>query len=412
MKTQRPTLEALMHSQNSTRWPDRWNLVYDEVMDDFEKNGCVLLDPAYYDKISEKYGILKDFKEDYKLAAEETAKDEGLSRVLALICDTMRHRETAMAESGALELPHNADGSYDIKYEMITALAMTYMADYTYGLLTSRGLPEKHINYAMNVFDGMIKTYKARNEGRAGAMSWSWYQLGVDAKLFELGSLQIEMQAKFPTRATVFENADGKTVALAKDVKFHKDGHVLGAANFTDEEGAWEPTIEETDDAYVGYAYDEYGKVKKEKLVLSKSEWHVAINTGDPMIALHIPPACRFSAEAIDESFELTKEFARTYYPEFDYKGFVCGSWLMDLNLVDLIGKEKNISKFCKRFDRLSIKSSARSVFSFVFLQGDVNNVDYSALPENTSLERALKAHYLGGGAIHEYYGYIPKSKL
>ena len=412
MKTVRPTLEELMRSQNSSRWPARWSEVYDDVMDDFDKNGCILLDPAYYDEISEKYGILRAFKEDYKLAASEIAKDEGLSRVLALICDTMRHRETAMAESNALELPHNADGSYDIKYEMVTALAMSYMADYTYSLLKARNLPEHHIDYAMNVFDGMIKTYKARNEGRAGAMSWAWYQLGVDARLFEVGSLQIEMQAKFPPRATVFESNDGKTVALAKDVRFHKDGHVLGAANYTDEDGAWEPTIEENDKAYIGYAYDEYGKVKGEKITLNKDEWHVLINTGDPMISLHIPPSCRFSHEAIEESFALIKEFAKKYFPEFDYKGFICGSWLMDLNLVDLIGEEKNISKFCKRFDRLSIKSAARSVFSFVFLQSDVNNVDYAALPENTSLERALKKHYLDGGVIHEYYGYISKSKI
>lgn len=412
MKTQRPTLETLMYSQNSTRWPDRWNLVYDEVMDDFEENGCVLLDPAYYDKISEKYGILKDFKEYYKAAAIETAKDDGLSRVLALICDTMRHRDTAMAESNALELPHNADGSYDIKYEMITALAMAYMADYTYGLLKARDLPEHQINYAMNVFDGMIKTYRARNEGRAGAMSWSWYQLGVDARLFELGALQIEMLAKFPARATVFENLNGYTIALAQNVTIHKDGHVLGSANYEDKEGSWSLAIEETDEAFCGYAYDSYGLVKREKITLNKSEWHKLIEPGDPMIGLHIPPQKTMSPETIDKAFADTVEFAAKYYPEFEYKGFICGSWLMDGHLIDILGEDKNISKFCKRFDRIAIKSSGRSVFSFVFLKADVNNVNYAALPENTSLERALKKHYLDGGVIHEYYGYIPKSKI
>ncbi len=412
MRTERPTLEELMRSQNSTRWPARWSEVYDEVMDDFEKNGCVLLDPDYYDRIGEKYGMLRDFREDYKRAAIEIARDEGLSRVLALICDTMRHRTTAMAESNALELPHNADGSYDIKYEMITALAMTYMADYTYGILKERNLPEHQIDYAMNVFDGMIKTYKARNEGRAGAMSWAWYQLGVDAKLFDMGRLQIEMGAKFPIRATVYENANGDTLALAQNTTLHRDGQVLGSAGYEDAEGSWEPTVEETDTAYIGYAYDNYGFVKKEKLTLDKREWKKLIEPGDPMIALHIPPVSGMTPESIDRAFADTVEFAAKYYPEFEYKGFICGSWLMDLHIVDLIGEDKNISKFCKRFDRISIKSSARSVFSFVFLQTDVNNVDLAALPESTSLERALKSHYLGGSAIHEYYGYIPKSKI
>jgi hypothetical protein len=44
---------------------------------------------------------------------------------------------------------------------------------------------------------------------------------------------------------------------------------------------------------------------------------------------------------------------------------------------------------------------------SFVFLQKDVNNVDYAALPENTSLERALKKHYLEGKKIYDTFGYI-----
>ena len=412
MDSNRPTLEELMHSQNSSRWPARWSEVYDEVMDDFENNGCVLLDPSYYDEISDRYGILKDFKEDYKLAAREISKDSGLSRVLALICDTMKHRSTAMEESDALELPHNADGSYDIKYEMITALAMTYMVDYTYGHLKARNLPEHHIDYAMNVFDGMIKTYKVRNGDRVGAMSWSWYQLGVDARLFELGSLQMEMQASFPSYATVFENNAGKTVALANNAKFHREGHVFGAANYTDEEGAWEATIEESNEAYVGYAFDDYGKLKRERTVLSKSEWHVLINAGDPMISVHIPPAAKLSDEAIEEAFALTKEFADLYYPEFDYKGFICSSWLMDRHLVDMLGEKSNISRFCKRFNRISKKSPARSVFSFVFLRSDVDNVDYASLPENTSLERALKKHYLDGGAVHEYYGYIPRGKI
>jgi len=412
MKSVRPSFETLMRSQNMTRWPVRWESVYDEVMEDFEKNGCVLLDPDYYDRIGEKYGMLRDFRDDYKLAAIETAKDEELSRVLALICDTMRHRKTAMAEADAIDLPHNADGSYEIKYEMITALAMAYMADYTYGLVKARDLPEHQISYAMNVFDGMIKTYKARNDGRAGAMSWAWYQLGVDARLFDMGRLQIEMDAKFPPRATVFENTDGETIALAQNVMLHRDGHILGSANYEDEEGSWKPVIEETDDAFCGYAYDRYGLVKREKLTLKKSEWHKIIEPGDPMIGLHIPPQAKMNPEAIDKAFADTVEFAAKYYPEFNYKGFICGSWLMDAHLVDLIGEDKNISKFSKRFERISAKSAARSVFSFVFLRADVNNVDLEALPEKTSLERALKKHYLSGGVIHEYYGYIPRNKI
>jgi len=408
----RQTLEELMRSQNSTRWPERWNEVYESVMDDFEANGCVLLDPEYYVELNKKYGILKDYLEYYKLAATEVAKDEGLSRVLALICDTMKHRETAMAEAGALSLPHNTDGTYEIKYEMLTALAMTYMADYTYGLLTSRDLPEHQINYAMNVFDGMIKTYQARNEGRVGAMSWSWYQLGVDAKLFDMGKMQLEIGRRFKSKCIVFRNADGKIKILANKIVLHRDGYALGAAGFKDEEGSWEPVIEETDDAYIGYPYDERGWVMKEKITLKKSEWKKFLEPGDYALALHIPPVPGMTHELVTRSLLDSIEFVKTYYPEVDYKAFYCGSWLLDPQLVDLLGEEANISKFCKRFYPMTIKSEGKGVFSFVYLLKDVNNVVLCDLPENTRLERTMKKHYLDGGFIYEVEGIIPFSEV
>ena len=33
--------------------------------------------------------------------------------------------------------------------------------------------------------------------------------------------------------------------------------------------------------------------------------------------------------------------------------------------------------------------------------------IDYATLPEDTRLQRALKAHYLAGKVVEEPYGYI-----
>ena len=114
----------------------------------------------------------------------------------------------------------------------------------------------------------------------------------------------------------------------------------------------------------------------------------------------------------VTESFEKTKEFLAEYYPDFDYKAFVCGSWLMDPQLVDMLGENTNIAKFCKRFKPMCMKSSAKGVFSFVFLKYHTSNVVYEELPERTTLERKLKEHYLSGKCIYEMYGYIPKNKI
>ena len=116
--------------------------------------------------------------------------------------------------------------------------------------------------------------------------------------------------------------------------------------------------------------------------------------------------------ELISKSFEETKELVARYFPDFEYKAFVCGSWLMDDQLCDILGEDKNISKFCARFQKVGRKSAGRSVFSFVYLLPNTSNVDYGSLPEDSTLERLLKKHYLNGKAIYENYGYITRNKL
>ena len=118
------------------------------------------------------------------------------------------------------------------------------------------------------------------------------------------------------------------------------------------------------------------------------------------------------TSEAVDSSLSEAKTFLAEKFPEFDYRGFKCRSWLMDRQLVDLLGEETNISKFCKRFYKISMRSKGRDVFSFVYHIPETQDVCIEALPENTTLERCLKAHFRNGGAIYEVDGFIPKDRV
>lgn len=408
----RMSLEALASSVNCSKYPERWNALYDGVMDNYDKNGCIYATSEYYENLNQKYDMFPNFLDDFKNAAVELSKNDSLCRFFALLCESMKNREKFNAEYSDIDMPKTADGSYRIEFEMLTGLAAVSLADYTYSLLEARNMPENQRLYAMRVFENMVKTYKMRNEGRAGAMSFTWYQLAVDAKLYETTRLQIEVDGRFTSKAIVFENEDGKTIALACGCAVHRSGNILGSAGYTDGEGSFDATIEETDTAYVGHAYGRYGRVSSQKCVLDKKSWKKIIEPGDAVVGIHIPPGGGMTDELISRSFEETKELMAKYFPDFDYKAFVCGSWLMDDQLRDILGEDKNISKFCARFDKIGRKSSGRSVFSFVYLLPHVTDVDYNALPENTTLERLLKKHYLDGKAIYECYGYIPRNRI
>ena len=79
----------------------------------------------------------------------------------------------------------------------------------------------------------------------------------------------------------------------------------------------------------------------------------------------------------------------------------------MDPQLEEFVGKDANIVRFGKRFRKICVKSAGQAVFYFVYLvpSGTVPEVD--SLPENTRLERAMKAHYQSGKVVYEMFGYF-----
>ena len=216
----------------------------------------------------------------------------------------------------------------------------------------------------------------------------------------------MEFPAPFPSVAHVIGNDKVETVALATNVTLHRDGFPLGSRNFEDEDGSFVATLEESDDCFIGNVYDERGYVSREKQIFKKSEWHTVFKGGDGMISIHIPHGAKFDEYTVNDSIQRTKEILERCYPEYDYKTFFCGSWLLDPQLCDILKPESNIVKFCKRFKPLAIQDAGTCVFSFVFRKPNMD-FEISELPETTSLERAIKNHYLCGKAIYEYFGYF-----
>ena len=407
------TIADLMSALGCTKYPDRWADIYDKVMDEYDKYGCELATPAFYDKLGDRYNVFHKYKDYYKKAAEEIANDEDLCRLLALLATVARDRAHAVEEFDKFTPPVAKDGKREIKYDMLTALVMCATYDYTYGLLTSRKVSAEHVDYGMNVFDGMISTFMARN-GAPGAMSWVWYQdTAVEGKLFRMGRLEIEINIKFPDSAIVLKNnTDNKTVTLATSGRFHRDGYPLGSKNFEDEEGAFDATLIETDECFVGYAYDERGHLSSGKVTLKKSDWTVIIKGGDDVVGLHIPPGGGMTHELVSEAFAMAQKFLAEVFPEYDYKAFVGVSWIFDPKLAAILGEDSNITKFMKRFTSMGVKSQGLGLLNFIFLSPDPANAVIADLPEDTSLRRKLKKVYLDGSCIYEMYGFIPKENI
>ncbi|MBQ2719684.1 MAG: hypothetical protein IJF73_06410 [Clostridia bacterium] len=400
------SIEELFASLGIDTPPVRWGEFYDEVMADFDKHGCPLTDPEYYERLHAEYDVFPRYLDVFKEAAAAVGRREDLSRYLALLAYAISDRTKAYNNLASFTPPKPPAGEHDLATDMVTALATASMIPYAHRVMTERGIPADMVLCSLRSIEGSVGTYAERNGGHPGFHLIGWHQRTIDGNLYIVGSLQIEVFATFGALATVYRNAAGDSLALAEGITLHRDGYALGAHGFLDEEGAWTANVTETEDAYVGYPYDERGYVQKTPVTLKKSEWSVAIRHGDPIVSLHIPKGTDLKDESITETMVKIRAFCAEYFPDYAYRGFYCYSWMMDPQLDEMLGEHTNIVKFRRRYHPMTYKSAGHGVFGFIFQKPDMN-FSLDDLPETTTLERKLKAHYKNGGAIYEMPAYF-----
>ena len=129
------TLESLMQEVGCAKYPPRWVEIFDTVMGDFDKNGCPLTDPAYYDELQKTYGVFDKHLSVYKAAAAAVAKREDLSRFLSLLAAMVADRANCKADLKELSVPY-VQG--DVAVNMLTGLALCAALPYTAELVKKR----------------------------------------------------------------------------------------------------------------------------------------------------------------------------------------------------------------------------------------------------------------------------------
>ena len=400
------TLKTLMEEVGCKKYPERWSEIFDAAMDEYDARGCYLTKVEFYDELHEKYGCFSKYGEVYKAAARQTAEDEALSRFLTLLAMALQDDAHKKDDLKIFSRPVTPEGKDTLAYEMVTGLALCSQLETGAENMRKRGFAEETINDVLTLAVGGVSTSERKNNGAPGFELLDWAQRYIEAKLLIIERLEIEFLGKFSAKAIVFRNKEGEILALANDLELHHDGFALGSLHYEEVEGSWVATVEEKECSWAGYPFTENGYVSNEKIELSKEEWEKVLETGEPVIRLHIPPVGKMTPEMIYKTLEETKIFAKEHYPDFHYKAFSCHSWLVDPQLDEILNKESNIVKFRQRFHSLTRKSSGTDVFNFIFNKPNMD-FDIRDLPEDSSLQRALKNHYLNGKAIYELEGFF-----
>lgn len=125
-----------------------------------------------------------------------------------------------------------------------------------------------------------------------------------------------------------------------------------------------------------------------------------AWRVGDPAIGVHIPESGGpLSSRACDDAFTEMRRFFGRHYPDHPATIATCASWLLDPQLVEYLSASSNIPAFQGRFDvphdQPATNPADAAVLDFVFRRPP--HVDLDALPQDTSLRRAVVAHLRDG---------------
>lgn len=118
---------------------------------------------------------------------------------------------------------------------------------------------------------------------------------------------------------------------------------------------------------------------------------------GAPILSVHIPSDAALTRQALSDSYRQARDFFRRYFPSYPYALIGCASWLLAPKLRGLLGPDSGILRFQADYDVLYENPEADDATVWVFKRSYENPGE---MPEDTSLQRKIKALMLSGGHL------------
>ncbi len=151
------------------------------------------------------------------------------------------------------------------------------------------------------------------------------------------------------------------------------------------------------------------------------------INWNDePAISMHIPSDSDLSSEKCTDSIKLARNFLTEYFPEYSDSKYICDSWILSPALKELLPNTSKIICFQNMFEIIENKSDSMGFVEWVFKQDtskivrtepdemgrtemvyQKRDIDFDKMPENTCLQKNIKAYIKAGGNIGEALGIL-----
>ncbi len=133
----------------------------------------------------------------------------------------------------------------------------------------------------------------------------------------------------------------------------------------------------------------------------------VPIADKTPILNVHIPASGKLLPQAVEDSFSMAEQFFAKHFPQYEYAGFVCDSWLLDQNNRSFMQADSNILRFADAFDCvMQTGRKNRELLRRLWGVQHISRKKLRALPEETGLQHAAKAYLLAGRRSFNGYGF------
>ena len=250
-----------------------------------------------------------------------------------------------------------------------------------------------------------INTYH-RKTGKWGFSEYGWIYNHFCGELFRLGRLQFQ-PIKFNGKIIVYRNKASNEILVysQKGVKYRHDGHIDGTSGIFDTQAAWVSKFRIRDGKIFGNRIIGNGTCSKETVEINKEEWVAVLKENDTVLNVHIPEGGKLDHDLCIESYNEALAFFKIYFPDLNFKAFVCNSWLLDVQLKNILSGESNIVKFQNDFHAYPVYSPREAQMYERVFESYISNAD--DMPEHTLLQKAIKMYVKAGNFMRDGAGFI-----
>lgn len=392
-------IKRIMNERNYVEeMPAELTVYYQDACNEYEKQGVFFLTESYILSMQEKYNVFPNILSEVLSGVNKLAQDRDVAIYVLFVYKLMVNAKFFVKYSPMVDFT----GEYPLLplFCMLPTIETTYM-DYA-----NRNIPQDVIKATMTAYEQRVLGYLKKN-GNMGLSKGDF-----DHLLHYVGCIILHVERlvfvimHIPEPIYVLRKiGTNERVVLFNGGEMKSDG-LYKKAPPQEAKPAFHTRFEETATEYIGNRVLPTGRCESTISRYSKNEYELLLKPGDDCLSTHIPASEKggLTKEACDLSYQRAIEIMQNSYPELNVKAIRCESWLLSQELKEILPKKSNIIYFQNRYMVYpSLGVHGKAVFTFAFNNGKYT--DYRELPEDTSLQRAIKSKYLQGEYIYEYAG-------